>query len=268
MPYSVNNGVRSYYEVYGEGRPLVLIHANPFDRRLWTYQIARFSPFYKVIAMDLRGYGNTDKPENPFTLSDLTDDVLAICDREGVQRAIFAGVSVGSGIAMYLSLHHAQRVDAQVLVGGSARGPGDNLKKIIDGFAQQDLASYLRSLMVSYFAPGFSETSLGRWWIDAFLEKANTLSAKSIAQVFTARGTYDMSGMLADIKAPTLVINGEYDVSLAAGGATAKGIPGAKHVMLPNTGHACNLEDPTGFEAAMIGFLQANGLWTGPRQPA
>src|SRR5690606_13458735 len=99
MPYSTTNGPRIYYEVSGEGPPLVLIHANPFDHRLWAYQVARFSPFSKTIPMDLQGDGRSDKPETPFTLGDLSNDVLGVCKDEGVERAIFAGVSVGSGIA-------------------------------------------------------------------------------------------------------------------------------------------------------------------------
>ena len=123
MPYSQSNGLRIYYETYGEGPPLVLIHANPFDHRLFVYQIAHFSVFYRVIAIDLRGYGRSDKPEQAFTLSDLTRDVLGVCADLGVRRAIFAGVSVGSGIAMQIALDHPDMVRGIVLVGGSSRGP-------------------------------------------------------------------------------------------------------------------------------------------------
>jgi 3-mercaptopyruvate sulfurtransferase SseA len=75
MPYSVRNGLRIHYEVHGDGPPMILIHANPFDRRLWVFQTARFSPFFRVIAVDLRGYGLSDKPETPFTLADMKDIV-------------------------------------------------------------------------------------------------------------------------------------------------------------------------------------------------
>ena len=57
MPYSTRNGVKTYYEVSGEGFPLVLMHANPFDRRMFIYQVAHFSTFMKVINIDLRAYG-------------------------------------------------------------------------------------------------------------------------------------------------------------------------------------------------------------------
>ena len=71
MPYFVRNDVRTYYEVSGEGFPLVMVHANPFDRRMFIYQVAHLSTFFKVINIDLRGYGYSDKPVVPITITDL-----------------------------------------------------------------------------------------------------------------------------------------------------------------------------------------------------
>ena len=65
--YSTANGLKIYYEVSGEGLPFVMVHANPFDHNLWMYQIAHFSTYFKVIAIDIRGYGRSDKPETPFS---------------------------------------------------------------------------------------------------------------------------------------------------------------------------------------------------------
>ena len=72
----------------------------------------------------------------------------------------------------------------------------------------------------------------------------------------------DMAPRLASIKVPTLVINGEYDASLPSGKKTAQLIAGAVHKILPNTGHACCIEDPTGFDAFVIDFLRQHGLFT------
>ena len=121
MPFSTRNGLRIHYESVGEGPALVLIHANPFDRRLWMHQIARFSPFYRIIAIDIRGYGLSDKPETPFTLEDMVNDVLGVCADEHIDKAIFAGVSVGSGMALLIGLEHPGMVQALILVGGSSR---------------------------------------------------------------------------------------------------------------------------------------------------
>lgn len=261
MPYSTRNGLRIHYETHGDGPPMVFLHANPFDRRLWMYQIARFSPFYRCIAIDLRGYGLSDKPADmPFTLKDMTHDVLGVCDDEGVDSAIFIGCSVGSGIAMLIATEMPERAQAVVLVGGSSSGPAD-VERIVSGIQQDTLGEYLMTLMRGYVAPEFSASERGGYLLRLFVEDSKNLSAACIAQIFRARGSYDMTSKLPGIKTPALVINGEFDNSLERGRKTAQLIPDCGHVVIPNTGHACCIEDPQGFDAAVISFLKANGLY-------
>ena len=262
MAYSTRNGARIHYDVHGEGPPMVLIHANPFDRRLWLYQTARYSARFRVLAVDLRGYGLSDKPEAPFSLADMMKDVLGVCDDEGVGGTIFMGVSVGSGIAMLTALEHPERAKAIVLVGGSSSGPRD-VEGIVRGLDQATLGPYLFSLMRGYVAPGFADTRLGHWLLSQFVERADSLSAACIANIFRARGSCDMTARLPGLSTPTLVVNGEHDNSLPRGLITASLIPGARHAVLPNTGHACVIEDPDGFDAGVIPFLCDNGLWPG-----
>jgi hypothetical protein len=133
MPFASNKGVRIYYETYGDGSPMVLIHANPFDHRLFTYQIARFSASYRLLAVDIRGYGRSDKPETPFTLEDMAEDVLAACAQEKIARAVFMGVSVGSGMSLLIGLDHPEMAQAIILVGGSSFG-GANIQHRVDGY--------------------------------------------------------------------------------------------------------------------------------------
>jgi 3-oxoadipate enol-lactonase len=262
MPYSTRNGLQIYYEVAGDGPPLVLIHANPFDHRLWLYQIARYSQFFRVVAIDLRGYGRSDKPVTPFTMHDLAADVLGVCDDLGIARAIFAGVSVGSGISMLIGLEHPERSAALVLVGGSTRGPVANLSRIVERLENApDLGTYLLELVCGYVAPGFGDQPTGRWLLNLFIENAHNLSRRSIAQVFRARASFDMTSLVHAMQPPTLIINGEHDNSLEAARETASLIPGARHEMLRNAGHACCLEAPEAFDEVMSSFLASHDLW-------
>jgi pimeloyl-ACP methyl ester carboxylesterase len=260
MPFSQATGVKIHYEVAGQGPPLVFVHANPFDRRLWTYQVARFSQQFTTINVDIRGYGFSDKPETPFTLQDMAADVAGVMEKEGVKRAVMAGCSVGSGIALLFGLDRPESVDGLVLVGGSSRG-GGNIQNRIDGYTSGDLAGYRRKHMRELFAPGFPETSHGRWVMNLFDENSHTLSGESIAQIFRARAGCNMTPRLASVTTPTLVINGAHDTSLAAGRETTAGIPGARQVVIPGTGHACSIEDSWAFDEAMIGFLRDLKRW-------
>src|SRR4029453_16197441 len=141
MPYSTANGLKIYYEVSGEGFPFVMVHANPFDHNLWMYQIAHFSTFFKVVALDIRGYGRSDKPTSPFSLKDMADDVLGVCRDENVEQAILAGVSVGSGMALLLGLDYPEIFTALILVGGSS-GPGGAIEERIRGYTKTGVEKY------------------------------------------------------------------------------------------------------------------------------
>ena len=79
MPYvRSKNGIKIYYETYGDGPCIVFIHANPLDHWMWLYQILQFSINFKVIAIDLRSYGRSDKPTEECSMRELSDDVLAV----------------------------------------------------------------------------------------------------------------------------------------------------------------------------------------------
>ena len=127
MPVSSVNGLKVYYEVSGGGFPLVLLHANPFDRRLWIYQVAHFSTFFRIINVDLRGYGYSDKPVSPTTIVEMSEDIVGVCRQEGIHGAIVAGISVGGVMALQLGLDHPELFKALILVGCSS-GPGGDIK--------------------------------------------------------------------------------------------------------------------------------------------
>jgi 3-oxoadipate enol-lactonase len=267
MAFSTVTGPRIYYEVSGEGPAFVFVHANPFDHRLWLYQVAHFSSYFRCVTLDIRGYGRSEQVETPFTLADMKDDVLGVCRQEGITSAIFCGCSVGSGIALMIGLDHPEMTKGLILVGGNSRGsPG--VRKRAEEFAKtRDVSALLRDFLPEVVAPSFPGTPHGRWILSLFAENAHTLSGPAIARQLAARGACDMSGRLKDLTVPLLVINGAHDNSLAAGRETAAGVKGALHVELPGTGHACCIEDPDAFDRAVIDFLEQIGLWTGTTIP-
>ena len=165
MPYSHSNGVKIYYEVAGAGMPFVMVHANPFDHNLWMYQIAHFSTYFKVVAVDIRGYGRSEKPETPFSLKDMADDVLGVCRDLNIKEAILGGVSVGSGMAILLGLDHAEIFKAIILVGGSS-GPGGFVDERIRGYTQVGIEKYHIRHLRELVAPQFADSKLGKYLLN------------------------------------------------------------------------------------------------------
>ena len=131
-----------------------MVHANPFDHNLWMYQIAHFSTYFKVVAIDIRGYGRSDKPETPFSLKDMADDVLGVCRDLDIKEAILGGVSVGSGMAILLGLDHPEMFKAIILVGGSS-GPGGSIDERIHGYTKVGIEKYHIQHLRELVAPDF-----------------------------------------------------------------------------------------------------------------
>jgi 3-oxoadipate enol-lactonase len=258
MPVSRRNGVDIWYEVTGDGPALVFVHANPFDHDLWLYQTAHFSTWFKVIGIDIRGYGRSAKVTTPYDLNDMAEDVVGVMKDVGVDRAVLCGCSVGSGIAIMLGLTHPELFDAIVLVGGNS-GSSSRYQHRIDGY-RKDLGDYHIRHLRELVAPAFADSPLGRHLLNMWVEREPRLTGDAIAQVFMAGNHTDNTGRLGTMKVPLLVINGELDHSLPAGQLTASLVPGAVHKVLPGTGHACCLEDPAGFDALMIDFLRSRKL--------
>ncbi len=259
MPKSRANGVDIHYEVAGEGPPMVLIHANPFDHNLWMYQIAHFSTWFKVIAVDIRGYGRSEKVTKAYTLKDMCDDVLGVMGDEAAAPAILVGCSVGSSIAILLGLDHREMFSAIILVGGNS-GVSGRFEKRIDGYTGIGLPTYHLRHMRELVSPEFGQSRLGGYLLDTFTERQPRLIPQAIANVFRAGNSTDTTGRLGEFRVPVMVINGEHDHSLPAGRRTAGLIPGARHEILPGAGHACCIEDPAAFDALMIAFLEERGL--------
>jgi 3-oxoadipate enol-lactonase len=258
MPMSRANGVDIWYEVTGDGPAMVFVHANPFDHDLWMYQTAHFSTWFRVVGIDIRGYGRSAKVTAPYALKDMCNDVIGVMDELGIERAVCGGCSIGSGIALLLGLDHPDRFNAVVLVGGNS-GSSDRYQKRIEGY-RGNLPDYHIKHLRELVSPQFADSRLGRHLLDLFVEREPRLSGEAIAQVFMAGNHTDTTERLPTMKVPTLVINGELDHSLPAGRRTASIVPGAVHKMLPGTGHACCIEDPAGFDRLVIDFLRGRGL--------
>ncbi len=122
MPYASNQGVNIYYEVYGQGQPLMLVHGGTSDMSLWTGfgYVDMLKEQYMVILMDLRGHGKSDKlyEPNQYEYRLMTSDVIAVLDDLAIDKAHYWGWSMGGYIAFALAKHYPQRVHS-LIIGGT-----------------------------------------------------------------------------------------------------------------------------------------------------
>jgi 3-oxoadipate enol-lactonase len=217
--------------------------------------VAHFSTFFKVINIDLRGYGYSDKPDHPATLVDMCEDVVAVCRQEGVSEAVFAGVSVGGVMGLQLGLDHPEIFKALILVGCSSQ-PGDRYQSRIDGYMNEGVSKYHIQHLTSLVSKGFPQTKLGKYLLGMHTEMDSRLSAPAIAEIFHALENRDLTARLPELNMPVLIMNGEFDNSLRRSQEMSKKIAGAEHHVIAGAGHACCLEDPETFDQNVLVFLK------------
>jgi pimeloyl-ACP methyl ester carboxylesterase len=248
------DGVDIHYEVHGEGRPLLLTHGFGASGRMWGPQIEAFSRRYQLILWDMRGHGHTDYPEDPAAYSETATvaDMAAILDAVGAPRAIVGGLSLGGYMSLAFHLAHPERVEGLLIID---TGPGYRKDEPRDGWN----ANALRTAAI-YETEGLAR--LERAGPEA--QGAGHRSAEGIARA--ARGMLTQRdarviNSLPTIAVPALVVVGANDTPfLAASDYMAAKIPGAAKAVIPDAGHAANIDQPEAFNAAVIGFLKGAGL--------
>src|SRR5256712_1396983 len=121
MPSVKVNDIQMYYEIHGDGEPLVLIVGLGTDISEWEGIIRGLAKKYKVLAFDNRGAGRTDKPDTPYSIEMMAHDTAGLMQTLGIQQAHILGISMGGRIALALALRHPKSVKKLVLVSTSAR---------------------------------------------------------------------------------------------------------------------------------------------------
>jgi 3-oxoadipate enol-lactonase len=121
MPYVKVNDIQMYYEIHGDGEPLVLIVGLGTDISEWDGIIGWLAKTYRIVAFDNRGAGRTDKPDTPYSIEMMADDTARLMQTLGIQQTHILGISMGGRIALALALQHPKSVKKLVLVSTSAR---------------------------------------------------------------------------------------------------------------------------------------------------
>lgn len=248
MAYLTRDGVRLYYEVHGEGLPVLLTHGYAATNAMWRDQIAALADRYQVIVWDLRGHGESDAPDDPalYSVAHAVDDIAAVLDACGQDAAVIGGLSLGGYLSLAFQLAHPQRVRALVLCD---TGPG----------FKQDAPRASWNAWAEKRALRFERDGLAALGKSAEVLRASHRGAMGLAHA--ARGMLvhpdgAVIHALPDIDRPTLVIVGADDEPFLAGSDyMASKIRGAAKAVIPSAGHAANLDNPAAFNAALEAFL-------------
>ena len=185
MPYVKVNDIHMYYEIHGDGEPLVLILGLGTDISEWDRIIRWLAEKYQILAFDNRGVGRTDKPDIAYSIEMMADDAAGLMQTLGIQQAHIVGISLGGRIALALSLRHAECVKKLVLVSTSARSVKNWRRRF---YALLSGAPIFRS---KYPQPHY-----------AFMRQ---IQASSV---------YNCTDQLHELHIPTLILHGKKDKSV------------------------------------------------------
>ncbi|GIW72778.1 MAG: alpha/beta hydrolase [Planctomycetota bacterium] len=263
MPYARANGIRLHYVQEGSGPDLLLIMGLGASHLAWEPLVELLRPHFRLTRFDNRGTGLSDQPAGPYTMAELADDAAGLLTALGIERAHVFGVSMGGMIAQHLALRHPERLERLVLGCTSAGGPHAVLPEpwalaiLTRPRAGRSVEEYVREAVPILFAPGFAEAHPEV--IEAVCRRAAALPTPDagVQSQLAAIMDHDVSARLGEIAAPTLVVTGELDVLVPPANSEllARGIPGARLLVLPGVAHAFIQEAPEASAELLRAFL-------------
>ncbi|WP_221029055.1 alpha/beta fold hydrolase [Actomonas aquatica] len=239
-------------EVSDVGRTLVLLHSLGCDRQLWDGVVAQWQGRRRIVAVDLPGHGESPLWPAGFSLEDCADAVVAVLDTLGVERAIWAGNSVGGMIVQAAALNHAERVQAVVLSATDARiGTTESWNQRLAQIERDGLASMAGSLAERWFGEAFRRNESARY--DAIVARLASQAEVGYTALAAAIRDADFGGRMAEITQPALVIGGGCDLFCPpdAGLRLAAALPRGEFELLPAAGHQPPVECPAEWGATV-----------------
>jgi pimeloyl-ACP methyl ester carboxylesterase len=236
----------------GTGKPVIFVHGVVTTSNIFPTYVRTYSPDYRGIAVDLRGYGDSEKPATGFTIKQFSKDLIALADKLSIEKPVWVGVSMGGMILQQLALDYPERVGALVLV--STTDGAMVLDKDLPTIGNpRDYRDVSRNIIVESFPPG-TPTAL----YQPLLDRIPTWNGTVLREALISMAQANVHGRLHAISAPTLVIvGGKDDVATPAiAHGIQSQITGSKLVEF-QTGHFMMAEDPERFRTVLGDFLRS-----------
>jgi 3-oxoadipate enol-lactonase len=239
--------------------PVVFVHGLGGDHGMWMFQVPEFSARFPTLALDLRGHGQSSKPDTECTMADLALDVVRVLRGLGVERAHVVGLSLGGMVAQQLALDYPTSVASLVLadtVCGTPPEFREAMRAALQFIEDSSMAEVAQARITNAFSDAVDPVMRG-YLIDRVARNDKP------AYVRSARAAFGFSACdrLSEIHAPTLVVVGDADrvTPPPLSEDLAARIRGARLARIPNAGHISNMEQPAAFNRVVLEFLSAAG---------
>lgn len=260
MPISDVNGIDIYYEIHGDGEPVIFGNGVFQNTSGWVNQLSIFSKEYQVILYDMRGQGQSAKPAGPYSFEIHAEDQKALLENLGISKVHHVGISYGAELGLVFALKYPDLLKSLVVC-SAVSFVGPLLYKMVQLWRY---ACVLEDPEMFYFATlplNFSETFLREQ--TTVLEQAKAryvdLDFPPLVRLIDAFLRLNISNQLPQIKIPTCVIAGEKDILKPASPYSRlihNSVPNSEMVIIRDSGHAIMFDKPEEFNSVVLGFLR------------
>lgn len=257
MPKIQSNNINLYYEVNGNGQPLLFIHGLGSSTQDWELQVKEFSRTYQVITFDLRGHGQSDKPAGPYSLPMFAADTAGLLKSLDVKSAHVVGLSLGGGIAFQLAIDFPALVKTMVIVNSAPEMVVRTFKdrvRVWQRFAIVRLLGMRKmgEVLSKRLFPKNEHESLRTIFVESWARN----DSRAYQDAMRAMVGWSVADKLGSIKCPALVITADQDYTpVALKEEYTKLIPNAQLVVIPDAHHATPVEQPERFNTILMDFI-------------
>lgn len=245
----------------GTGSPILFVHGFPLDHTMWRFQIADLRHDYRVLAIDLPGFGQSSPPRSEMSITGFADLLVEFIDQIGIRSPItLCGLSMGGSIALQFALRHPSRLCRLILCDCRAAADAPDARKM-----RLELAERVLKDGPEFVAAAMPPRLFAPQTLDLQLEIVQSIQSviRSTAAPSVAGGSRalarrdDVVDRLGEIGIPTLIIVGSEDVisTVSEMSTMAQRIPRSQHVEIPGAGHMAPLEAPREVNAAIRAWL-------------
>jgi pimeloyl-ACP methyl ester carboxylesterase len=264
MPHASLNGYDIYYEVHGEGEPLLCVHGLGVDSRGWVLQLPVFSETHQTIVFDNRDVGRSSLATEEYTTADMAGDVLALADHLQLDSFHLLGISLGGMVSQQVALAAPERVRSLTLavthggVGEAGRVRGRLLGSMAHHLPREDSVDNL--LYLCYTEAFFENPEMYAFMKTALLETPYPQPPEAFARQATAGAHHNLRDRLGELTMPVHVIGAQRDLMIPVWKSEelAALIPGATLTVMEGAGHGVMWESGPEFNAAVTEFITAS----------
>lgn len=249
------DGVRLAYCLDGDEHspPMVLINSLGTDLRMWNPQVPALTGSFQVLRYDIRGHGQSGTSPEAFTIERLGLDLLALLNELSIVRAHFCGLSLGGMIALWLAIHHPERIERAVFANTAARiGTVEGWNSRIDAVQAGGMAAVRQAVVARFLSGAFRERHPETaQWVGNLIEATNPFGY--VAACVALRDA-DLRHLIHKIRVPSLILAGALDESTPPAQAEElhQAIDGSDLIIFPDVAHLSNVEQPEAFSACLL----------------